>query len=74
MADPDVQGSNPVKTKNNFASIMLTEIISLISKHDFDLELLESHNQHIDIKFHLTQRHLTLNYCEDHCFQVNMLI
>ena len=41
MADPDVQGSNPVKTKNNFASIMVTEIISLISKHDFDLELLE---------------------------------
>ena len=41
MADPDVQGSNPVKPKNNFASIMLTEIISLISKHDFDLELLD---------------------------------
>ena len=40
-ADPDVLGSNPVKSKNNFASIMLTEIISLISKHDFDLELLE---------------------------------
>ena len=39
MADPDVQGSNPVETKNNFVSI--TEIISLISKHDFDLELLE---------------------------------
>ena len=32
---------NPIKSKNNFASIMLTEIISLISKHDFDLELLE---------------------------------
>ena len=41
MADPDVHGSNPVKTKTNFDSIMLTEIISLISKHDFDLELLE---------------------------------
>ena len=40
-ADPDVLGSNPVKSKNNFASIMLTEIISLISKHDFDRELLE---------------------------------
>ena len=39
MADPDVQGSNLIKSKNNFASIMLTE--SLISKHDFDLELLE---------------------------------
>ena len=41
MADAEVQGSNPVKTKNNFGSIMLTEIISLISKHDFYLELLE---------------------------------
>ena len=41
MADPDVRGSNPVKSKNNFASIMLIETISLISKHDFDLELLE---------------------------------
>ena len=40
-ADPDVQGSNLVKSKNNFASITLTEIISLISKHDFDLELLK---------------------------------
>ena len=29
------------QVKNIFASIMLTEIISLISKHDFDLELLE---------------------------------
>ena len=29
--------------KNNFASVMLTEIINLISKHYFDLELLESH-------------------------------
>ena len=29
--------------KNNFASVMLTEIINGISKHDFDLELLESH-------------------------------
>ena len=29
------------RSKNNFASIMLTEIISLISKHDFDLDLLE---------------------------------
>ena len=26
---------------NNFASFMLTEAISQISKHDFDLELLE---------------------------------
>ena len=26
---------------NNFASFMLTEIISRISKYDFDLELLE---------------------------------
>ena len=24
MADPDVQGSIPVKSKNNFASVMLT--------------------------------------------------
>ena len=40
-ADPEVLGSNPVKSKNNFASFMLTEIINLISKHDFDLELLE---------------------------------
>ena len=24
MADPDVQGSNPVKSKNSFASVMLT--------------------------------------------------
>ena len=24
MEDPDVQGSNPVKSKNNFASVMLT--------------------------------------------------
>ena len=26
--DPEVLGSNPVKSKNNFASFMLTEIIS----------------------------------------------
>ena len=36
-SDPEVQGSNPVKSKNNFGSIMLTEIISLISKHDFEI-------------------------------------
>ena len=27
----------------------------------------------IYIKFHLTQWHLTLNYCEGHCFQVNIV-
>ena len=27
-AYPEVLGSNPVKSKNNFASVMLTEIIS----------------------------------------------
>ena len=35
------QGFESRQVKNNFASIMLTEIISLISKDDFDLELLE---------------------------------
>ena len=41
ITDPEVLGSNPIKSNNNFASVMLTEIISLISKHDFDLELLK---------------------------------
>ena len=36
-----ILGSNPVESKNNFASVMLTEIISWISKDNYDLELLE---------------------------------